>query len=123
MRFLVEALHGIAVDWQPMLLIMAVLSLALGNNNGCHGKTTAQVTDKGVSGLVQVFGQTRSVDQIANGQAERLALVFGVVFVVAGLAFKLTAAPFHMWKRAAVNLKARPATTNTTPKTSARRSA
>ncbi|WP_289628714.1 proton-conducting transporter transmembrane domain-containing protein, partial [Escherichia coli] len=24
-------------------------------------------------------------------------LVFGVVFVVAGLAFKLGAAPFHMW--------------------------
>src|SRR5690625_7194288 len=27
----------------------------------------------------------------------RLPLVFGVVFVVSGLAFKLTAAPFHMW--------------------------
>ncbi len=31
LRLLIEALHGIAVDWQPMLLIMAVLSLALGN--------------------------------------------------------------------------------------------
>src|SRR5690606_18689297 len=28
---LIEALHGIAVDWQPMLLILAVLSLAVGN--------------------------------------------------------------------------------------------
>ncbi len=31
LRLLTEALHGIAFDWQPMLLIMAVLSLALGN--------------------------------------------------------------------------------------------
>ncbi|HEX7387319.1 MAG TPA: NADH-quinone oxidoreductase subunit NuoN [Castellaniella sp.] len=31
LRLLIEALHGIAIDWQPMLLIMAVLSLALGN--------------------------------------------------------------------------------------------
>src|SRR5690606_39492590 len=34
---------------------------------------------------------------IAAGEASRLALVFGVVFVVAGLAFKLGAVPFHMW--------------------------
>src|SRR5690606_12388156 len=34
---------------------------------------------------------------ISTGEAERLPLVFGVVFVVAGLAFKLTVAPFHMW--------------------------
>src|SRR5690606_41702226 len=31
LRLLIEALHGIAVDWQPMLLILAVLSLAVGN--------------------------------------------------------------------------------------------
>ncbi|MFA5490639.1 MAG: NADH-quinone oxidoreductase subunit N, partial [Candidimonas sp.] len=36
-------------------------------------------------------------DVIARGEAERLPLVFGVVFIVSGLAFKLTAAPFHMW--------------------------
>ncbi|EJC60761.1 NADH:ubiquinone oxidoreductase subunit N, partial [Alcaligenes faecalis subsp. faecalis NCIB 8687] len=82
-----------------------------------------------ITGRSMIFGATghlefpRIAEVIANGQAERLALVFGVVFVVAGLAFKLTAALFHMWKGAAVNLKARPATTNTTPKTSARRSA
>ncbi|HRK85462.1 MAG TPA: NADH-quinone oxidoreductase subunit N, partial [Alcaligenes faecalis] len=54
-------------------------------------------------GMSMIFGATghlefpRIAEVIANGQAERLALVFGVVFVVAGLAFKLTAAPFHMW--------------------------
>src|SRR5690606_32081397 len=29
--------------------------------------------------------------------ANRLILVFGLVFIVAGLAFKLGAVPFHMW--------------------------
>ncbi|WP_199264856.1 NADH-quinone oxidoreductase subunit NuoN [Alcaligenes faecalis] len=54
-------------------------------------------------GMSMIFGATghlefpRIAEVISNGQAERLALVFGVVFVVAGLAFKLTAAPFHMW--------------------------
>src|SRR6185437_15280612 len=31
LRLLVEGLHGLAVDWQPMLMILAVLSLAIGN--------------------------------------------------------------------------------------------
>lgn len=54
-------------------------------------------------GLSMIYGATGHLDlqQIAAvieaGEAERLALIFGVVFVVSGLAFKLTAAPFHMW--------------------------
>ncbi len=54
-------------------------------------------------GLSMVYGATGSLDltQIAqiigNGEAARLPLVFGVVFIVAGLAFKLGAVPFHMW--------------------------
>jgi NADH-quinone oxidoreductase subunit N len=36
--------------------------------------------------------------RVATGQvASRLSLVLGVVFVIAGLAFKLGAVPFHMW--------------------------
>jgi len=31
LRLLVETLHGLAADWQPMLMILAVLSLAIGN--------------------------------------------------------------------------------------------
>jgi NADH-quinone oxidoreductase subunit N len=31
LRLLVTGLHGLALDWQPMLLVMAVLSLAVGN--------------------------------------------------------------------------------------------
>jgi NADH-quinone oxidoreductase subunit N len=34
---------------------------------------------------------------VNSGQIRHQVLVFGVVFVVAGLAFKLGAVPFHMW--------------------------
>jgi len=34
---------------------------------------------------------------IVSGTVDRTVLVFGIVFVVAGLAFKLGAVPFHMW--------------------------
>jgi NADH-quinone oxidoreductase subunit N len=54
-------------------------------------------------GLSMMYGATGSLDinevfrAIASGQINQQVLVFGVVFVVAGLAFKLGAAPFHMW--------------------------
>ena len=54
-------------------------------------------------GLSMMYGATGSLEiprvfeQIATGSINKDVLVFGVVFVVAGLAFKLGAAPFHMW--------------------------
>jgi NADH-quinone oxidoreductase subunit N len=54
-------------------------------------------------GLSMMYGATGSLDiptvfeRIAAGDINRDVLVFGVVFVVAGLAFKLGAVPFHMW--------------------------
>jgi len=54
-------------------------------------------------GLSMLYGATGSLeipkvfDQIAAGRINREVLVFGTVFVVAGLGFKLGAAPFHMW--------------------------
>lgn len=54
-------------------------------------------------GLSMIYGATGFLDLagiaqvIESDQAERLPLVFGLVFVVAGLAFKLGAVPFHMW--------------------------
>jgi NADH-quinone oxidoreductase subunit N len=54
-------------------------------------------------GLSMMYGATGSLEiprvfeQIATGRINKDVLVFGVVFVVAGLAFKLGAAPFHMW--------------------------
>jgi NADH-quinone oxidoreductase subunit N len=54
-------------------------------------------------GLSMMYGATGSLDiarvfdQIAAGSVDPQVLVLGVVFVVAGLAFKLGAVPFHMW--------------------------
>ncbi|OZI39188.1 NADH-quinone oxidoreductase subunit N [Bordetella genomosp. 1] len=54
-------------------------------------------------GMSMVYGATGSLDLaqiaevIAAGKAQQLALVFGIVFLVSGLAFKLGAVPFHMW--------------------------
>jgi NADH-quinone oxidoreductase subunit N len=54
-------------------------------------------------GLSMLYGATGSLDLTevakvtASGTVNKTVLVFGVVFVVAGLAFKLGAAPFHMW--------------------------
>ncbi|MDQ3197491.1 MAG: NADH-quinone oxidoreductase subunit NuoN [Burkholderiales bacterium] len=54
-------------------------------------------------GMSMVYGATGSLDineiadAILNQQANIIVLGFGVVFVVAGIGFKLGAAPFHMW--------------------------
>ncbi len=54
-------------------------------------------------GLSMLYGATGSLDisavreSVAGDHANRTVLVFGVVFVVAGLAFKVGAVPFHMW--------------------------
>lgn len=59
-------------------------------------------------GLSMIYGATGTLsipeiqDRIAAASlgtpgAERLVMVFGTVFVVAGLAFKLGVVPFHMW--------------------------
>ncbi|WZB70576.1 NADH-quinone oxidoreductase subunit NuoN [Achromobacter xylosoxidans] len=54
-------------------------------------------------GMSMVYGATGHLDAaevakvVAAGKAEKMALVFGIVFLVSGLAFKLGAVPFHMW--------------------------
>jgi NADH-quinone oxidoreductase subunit N len=54
-------------------------------------------------GLSMLYGATGSLDIgtvfkiVESGQVKQQVLVFGLVFIVAGLAFKLGAAPFHMW--------------------------
>jgi len=54
-------------------------------------------------GLSMMYGATGTLEipkvfeRIARGDINREVLVFGVVFIVAGLGFKLGAAPFHMW--------------------------
>ncbi len=54
-------------------------------------------------GLSMMYGATGSLElaevykAIGTGQINRAVLILGTVFVVAGLAFKLGAVPFHMW--------------------------
>ena len=54
-------------------------------------------------GMSMVYGVTGSLaladmsHALADGTDLRIPLVFGIVFIVAGLAFKLGAVPFHMW--------------------------
>jgi NADH-quinone oxidoreductase subunit N len=54
-------------------------------------------------GMSMLYGATGSLDltevakATASGAVSKTVLVFGVVFLVAGLAFKLGVVPFHMW--------------------------
>lgn len=54
-------------------------------------------------GISMLYGATGALnldtiaDNIAQGAADKQILVFALVFIVAGLAFKFGAVPFHMW--------------------------
>ncbi|MBM3391548.1 MAG: NADH-quinone oxidoreductase subunit NuoN [Betaproteobacteria bacterium] len=54
-------------------------------------------------GMSMVYGATGSLElfdigqRIALGGGNKTVLVFGLVFIVAGIAFKLGVVPFHMW--------------------------
>ncbi len=54
-------------------------------------------------GMSMLYGATGSLDitavfkAIASGQVRHQVLIFGLVFIVCGLAFKLGVVPFHMW--------------------------
>ncbi len=52
------------------------------------------------SSLIYGFTGSTGFDAIAASAAEggqNLGLLFGLIFVISGLAFKISAAPFHMW--------------------------
>jgi NADH-quinone oxidoreductase subunit N len=54
-------------------------------------------------GMSMIYGATGSLEiggvaqALYQGQSEKTVLVFGLVFLVAGVAFKLGLVPFHMW--------------------------
>ena len=48
----------------------------------------------GATGTLDIAEMARAT---ASGDVNRIILVFGLVFLVAGLAFKLGVVPFHMW--------------------------
>jgi len=48
----------------------------------------------GATGTLEI---TRLAEVIVNGEGKDLVLIFALVFIVAGVGFKLGAVPFHMW--------------------------
>ncbi|MEM5369435.1 NADH-quinone oxidoreductase subunit NuoN [Paraburkholderia azotifigens] len=54
-------------------------------------------------GISMLYGATGSLElnevlkAVASGRINDVVLLFGVIFVVAGVAFKMGAVPFHMW--------------------------
>ncbi len=54
-------------------------------------------------GMSMIYGATGSLDiavvaqALAAGSGNKTILLFGLVFVVSGIAFKLGAVPYHMW--------------------------
>ncbi|WP_431822498.1 NADH-quinone oxidoreductase subunit NuoN [Burkholderia sp. F1] len=53
-------------------------------------------------GISMLYGATGSLDlaevyKAVGGNIDAAVLMFGVIFIVAGIAFKLGAVPFHMW--------------------------
>jgi len=53
-------------------------------------------------GMSMVYGATGSLDlgaisQLVIAREHNIVLIFGLVFVIVGIAFKLGAVPFHMW--------------------------
>ena len=53
-------------------------------------------------GITLIYGFTGSTEfatvaRVATGGGVSIGLVFGIVFLIAGLAFKVSAVPFHMW--------------------------
>jgi len=54
-------------------------------------------------GISMIYGVTGSlqftdiVDTINSGTIDKVYLVYGMIFLIVGMAFKLGAAPFHMW--------------------------
>jgi len=52
----------------------------------------------GATGTLTIHEVARQIENMtATSSSARTLLVFGLVFVVAGLAFKLGVVPFHMW--------------------------
>jgi len=54
-------------------------------------------------GISMIYGVTGSLqfmeiaDTINNGAIDKVYLIYGMTFLIVGMAFKLGAAPFHMW--------------------------
>ncbi len=91
LRLLIEGLHGLALDWQPMLLILAILSLAIGNltaivqTNFKRMLAYSTISHMGFVFLGLLSGVVRD-QAAATGQAYGSALFYMVIYVLTTLA-------------------------------------
>src|SRR5690606_21921875 len=91
LRLLMEGLHGLAFDWQPMLLILAVLSLAIGNltaivqTNFKRMLAYSTISHMGFVFLGLMSGVVED-QALATGQAYGAALFYMVIYVLTTLA-------------------------------------
>ena len=51
----------------------------------------------GATGSLEIVAVQQKLEQVVSRPYEKTILVFGLVFLVSGLAFKLGVVPFHMW--------------------------
>jgi NADH-quinone oxidoreductase subunit N len=51
----------------------------------------------GATGTLNIYEVAQKTGRIMTSEFDRRFLIFGLVFVVAGLAFKVGVVPFHMW--------------------------
>jgi NADH-quinone oxidoreductase subunit N len=51
----------------------------------------------GATGTLNLYEVATHVQRLVGNESDRVFLVFGLVFVVSGLAFKIGVVPFHMW--------------------------
>ncbi|SCK08158.1 NADH-quinone oxidoreductase subunit NuoN [Vogesella sp. LIG4] len=111
MNFMVSASNFVSLYLGLELLSLSLYSLIALQRDSARATESAMkyfVLGALASGLLlygmsMLYGATGTLDLaqiakvIASGKANETLLVFGLVFVVAGLAFKLGAVPFHMW--------------------------
>lgn len=111
MMVMISANHFLTVYLGIELLSLSLYAMVAMNRDSVAGTEAAMkyfVLGALASGLLlygmsMIYGATGTLE--ITGVAERLysgsvnkgVLVFGLVFVVAGLAFKLGVVPFHMW--------------------------
>ena len=90
------------------LTLYALVAFDRGNPQGTEAAMKYFVLGAIASGLLlygisMIYGATGYfsfagiAEAVASGQADQKVLVFGLVFVVIGVAFKFGAVPFHMW--------------------------
>ena len=111
MMVMVSASHFLALYLGLELLSLSLYAMvALQRDSGVASEAAMKYFVLGalasgmlLYGMSMIYGVTGTLaladiaQNLSDGTDLRIPLVFGIVFIVAGLAFKLGAVPFHMW--------------------------